>query len=223
MYIAGGNQVALAGAQSHPGAPHAPTKKKKSDSISEKITTVDQLCKGFPGTWPPPVITAAFSRVCRACYACSVVSCAQSSVTLHLLPGTFLILLVQKGKTGPPVPFGQCGRKKEREKSANNAQMGAAQQSAQAKWLALTAAVTLGVLYVFSDLFFLPKERPTSGQRRVVHASAAYPLDQARTSTCQLDAALRQVFVIRTCGPLTPVRPHQPAPQVFGKTKMLWW
>ncbi|ELR21584.1 uncharacterized protein ACA1_228050, partial [Acanthamoeba castellanii str. Neff] len=32
----------------------------------------------------------------------------------------------------------------------------------------------------------------TAGQRRVVHASAAYPLDQARTSSCRLDPALRQ-------------------------------
>src|SRR5690349_11073768 len=45
-----------------------------------------------------------------------------------------------------------------------------------------------------------------AGQRRVVRASAAYPLDQAHISPCQLDSALRQVVVIRTCGPLTPVR-----------------
>jgi hypothetical protein len=142
----------------------------------------------------------------------------------------------KKGKTGPVLPFlqpsvstfwlqKQCGRKME---SANNAQMGAAQQRAKARWVALTVAVTLGVLYVFSDFLFLPSPRPkeertttaaTSGQRRVVHSSAAYPRDQARTTTCQLDAALRQVFAIRTCGPLTPVRPQHPAPppQVYVK------
>jgi len=108
--------------------------------------------------------------------------------------------------------------------------MDATQHRAKVKWLALSVGLTLGVLFIFSDFVFLPdscrtssrqKEEElttsapsaaTSGQRRVVHASPAYPLDQARTSSCQLDTALRQVFVIRTCGPLTPVRPadHQP-------------
>jgi hypothetical protein len=106
------------------------------------------------------------------------------------------------------------------------------QQRAKAKWLALSVGLTLGVLFICSDFFFLRDYSRTcgreeeeefssfarsltaaaAGQRRVVHASAAYPLDQARTSSCRLDPALRQVLVIRTCGPLTPVRPplHQP-------------
>jgi hypothetical protein len=111
--------------------------------------------------------------------------------------------------------------------------MDATQQRAKVKWLARGVGLMLGVLFIFSDFIFLPdhfrtcgrqKEEElttfapsapaasTSGQRRVVHASPAYPLDQARTSSCQLDKALRQVLVIRTCGPLTPVRPsnHQP-------------
>jgi hypothetical protein len=121
--------------------------------------------------------------------------------------------------------------------------MDATQHRAKVKWLALSVGLTLGVLFIFSDFVFLPdpfrscsrqkeEELTTfapsaattaaaaspSGQRRVVHASPAYPIDQARTSSCQLDAALRQVLVIRTCGPLTPVRPTNlpPALSLFS-------
>lgn len=98
----------------------------------------------------------------------------------------------------------------------------------KAKWLAL-CVLGLGVYVMFSEILSMRNHtldlvniEPASkrdlgtnttaatsvaaGQRRVVRASAAYPLDQAHISPCQLDSALRQVVVIRTCGPLTPVR-----------------
>jgi hypothetical protein len=109
----------------------------------------------------------------------------------------------------------------------------------KAKWLALCMLTALAVYVMFSDILSLgnytldlvvgpASKRDLSitttattsvaaGQRRVVRASAVYPLDQAHISPCQLDSALRQVVVIRTCGPLTPVRRTPPQPESFAQ------